>query len=436
MEENIERFRKLGISEEILRTLDEMGFEKPTPIQEKSIPSVVEGKDVLAQSATGSGKTLAYGCGIIQNVERGCNVQALVLVPTRELCVQVTHTLKEFSKYKQLNIVDVYGGVSIEPQIKKLRSCEVVIGTPGRILDHIDRRTINLSHVKILVLDEADRMLDMGFIDPIKMILKHCPKERQTLFFSATFDRNINDLTKQFMKTPVKVSVENKVDPRKLHQVYYDVAENQKFSLLVHMLKNEDSKLVMVFCNSRNTTEFVAQNLKRNDIKALSIHGGLTQNNRNNVLGQFNPEDVNVLVCTDVAARGLDIPGISHVYNYNLPKDSKQYVHRIGRTARAGKEGIAINLLSPDEHDNFSRILRENDVKVEKRVMPKTERAIVGPLRFDGDNSRFVGNRAPNSGGHRNGGFGRNGPRRSGGDHRGGSHGRSDGPGPRPRRRD
>jgi ATP-dependent RNA helicase DeaD len=366
-------FKKLGIKGKILDTIIEEKFEKPSEIQEKTIPLILKGRDVIGGAATGSGKTLAFGAGIIQNIHKGGGIQSLILTPTRELAEQVSKTLKKFSKHDKLNVTSIYGGVGIHPQIKRLTISDIVVGTPGRILDHLERGTLNLSFVKILVLDEADRMLDMGFIDDVKKIISACPKKRQTLLFSATISRDITTLAKKYMVSPIKISAESNVDPKKLVQVYYNVQENQKLSLLVHFLKNEKKDLVMVFCNSKRTTDFVAKNLYNAKIKAQAIHGGFSQDKRNKTLDNFHSQKVFVLVCTDVAARGLDIKGVSHVYNYDIPRESKQYIHRIGRTARAGKEGKAINFLSHRDHEDFSRVLRDNDVTVKKKELPKFE---------------------------------------------------------------
>ena len=441
----MENFRKLGIIEPILKIIKEQGFEAPSEIQAKSIPLVIAGKDVIAGSATGSGKTLAFASGIIQHSEKGQGIQALILTPTRELAQQISAALKMFSKYKHLKICEIYGGVAINPQIHQLTTADIVVGTPGRILDHLQRRTLKLNRVKTLVLDEADRMLDMGFIDDVGNIIKNCPPKRQTLLFSATIPEGIRRLVERYMENPIKVSAENYVDTKKLKQVYYDIQQNLKFSLLVHLLLNEKSGLVMVFCNSRLTVDFVATNLKHADIDAHALHGGFSQARRTSTLEKFHSKDGKawVLVCTDVAARGLDIPGVSHVYNYDLPKESKQYIHRIGRTARAGEEGRAINLLSEKDHDNFSRILREYDVKIEKEKKPYIERIEtkrVESRRFGG-HSRQGGYRG-RSGGHgrgrggysgRPGGYGRGNSSRQGesrgrqSEHRGGQGGRSTG---------
>lgn len=370
-------FKNLGISEPVLRSINDEKFKIPSEIQEKSIPLILEGKDVIAGSATGSGKTLAFAAGILQSSERGKGIQALVLVPTRELAEQVAKTLSKFSKYRPMEITAVYGGAGIFQQIRELRTADVVVGTPGRILDHIGRNTIRLGKVKTLVLDEADRMFDMGFIEDVERIIKKCPQERQTLLFSATISKDVVRLSRNYMKKPLQVSVESYVDPKKLIQVYYETGDDMKFSLLVHLLKHENSGLVMVFCNTKRNTDKVAKNLRFSGIDSLAIHGGLTQGKRNNVMRLFHSGKTCVLVCTDVAARGLDIQGVSHVYNYDIPRESKQYIHRIGRTARAGAEGKAVNILSRNDYDNFSRVLKENDVDIKEEAMPVMEKAII-----------------------------------------------------------
>jgi ATP-dependent RNA helicase DeaD len=377
----MENFRKLGIKDDVLRAIREEGFDKPSDIQRKAIPLVVQGKDIIAGSATGSGKTLVFGTGIIQKIRRGGGIQALILTPTRELAEQITKEMRKFSRYRPLEIASVYGGVSIKPQIDKLRTADVVVGTPGRILDHLQRQTIRLREVEILVLDEADRMLDMGFIDDVEKIIRECPRERQTLLFSATISGIVSHLAERNMRNPVRVSVESYVDPRKLRQIYYNVADNEKISLLAHLLRHERAGLVMVFCNTRKFVDFVTENLISAGIKARAIHGGFTQERRANVMDKFHSRDVYVLVCTDVAARGLDIKGVSHVYNYDIPAEAKQYIHRIGRTARAGKDGKVVNLISPRDFDNFTAVLhsnREMDVVMEER--PRFRRIMVKRL--------------------------------------------------------
>ena len=392
----IEKFKQLGIEGELLRAIEKAEFEEPSEIQEKSIPIVISGTDVIGESATGSGKTLAFAAGIVNNCSRQGKLQALVLVPTRELAEQVTLSIEQFSEFKKLEIVSVYGGVSIEPQIKRLRYADVVVGTPGRILDHLERKTIYLSGIKMLILDEADRMLDMGFIRDIDKIVRTCNKERQTLLFSATVAGPIVEIAKRYTQNAKLVSAKNMVDPRKLKQVYYDVGDNEKFSVLVHLLKNEKSGLVMVFCNTKHMVDSIAHNLEKQGLDASPIHGGLSQNKRSKTLEEFHVGRAHVLVCTDVAARGLDIKGVSHVYNYDVPADAENYVHRIGRTARAGSEGIAITILASRDYENFSKINRRI-ADVERLEVPKFEMIFIErkPRDFGGRSSggRFGGSR-------------------------------------------
>ena len=370
----MEKFKKLGIIEPVLKVIKEQNFEKPTQIQRNAIPVVIEGKDIIAASATGSGKTLAFAAGILKTTEKKKGIQALILTPTRELAEQVSEAIKIFAKYLSLKIVVVYGGVSINPQINRLRSADIVVGTPGRIIDHIKRRTIKFNNIKTFVLDEADRMLDMGFIDDVEKIMRQCPKYRQTLLFSATMPPKIIELSHKYMNCPIKISAEEYVDAKKLTQVFYEVDDSLKFSLLVHLLKNEKKGLVMVFCNSRRNVDFVTDNLKFLGIHASAMHGGFSQEKRSNTMKNFNSKKNFILVCTDVAARGLDIHGITHVYNYDIPLDSKEYIHRIGRTARAGKDGKATNILANRDFVNFRRVLRDNDIDVEREKMPFVKR--------------------------------------------------------------
>jgi len=367
----MESFRKLGISEELNKALKDMHFTEPSEIQSKTIPLVVQGKDVIGGSATGSGKTLAFGAGILQNSEKGKGIQALILTPTRELAEQIKKALHQFSKYKPLSIIAVYGGVSINPQIHELRTADVVVGTPGRMLDHLQRGTVDLRKVKILVLDEADRMLDMGFIDDVRRITSQCPRNRQTLLFSATISQEISKLSYDYMNHPVEISAEQFVDPSKLKQVYYETSRDMKFSLLAHFLKQEKTGLVMVFCNTRHGVDMVAKNLSIAGIEAEPIHGGLSQNRRSRTLETFSGGKTHVLVCSDVAARGLDIKNVSHVYNYDIPKTSKEYIHRIGRTARAGEAGEAISILTEMDYDNMRAVLNDSQIKIKHMEMPQ-----------------------------------------------------------------
>ncbi len=431
----MESFRKLGLGAEMLKALQDAGFTDPSDIQEKAIPLVLSGRDVLGSSATGSGKTLAFGAGIIENLKSGEGIRALILTPTRELAEQIGKTLHKFSRHSNLEITEIYGGVSIEPQKRALRHADIVVGTPGRILDHLRQATLNLSNLKYLVLDEADRMLDMGFIDDVVTIIDQCPKDRQTLLFSATLSQDIERIAKHYMKEPVLVESESKVDPSKLRQVYYDAPNNLKFSLLVHLLKEEKSGLVMVFTNTRRNADYIVHNLQRNNFDAMAIHGGLAQNKRSRVLETFHSAKALILVCTDVAARGLDIKNVSHVYNFDVPKTSTEYIHRIGRTARAGKEGIAITIVTQRDYENFQRVMSDPSLTIVQQDLPQIESIPVrfreessdrdsrGRLTFGGRGRGFGGRRdfgeRRSFGGQSRGGESRGGSR--GGDSRGGS---------------
>jgi ATP-dependent RNA helicase DeaD len=373
----MDKFKQLGINENILKALKELNFKEPTEIQEKVIPIALLGKDIIGESATGSGKTLAFGTSIIQNLNRENGMQALILVPTRELAEQVTKSLSYFSKYNSLRIVSIYGGVSLNPQVEALENANLVVGTPGRILDHLSRKTLDLSNIRFLVLDEADRMLDMGFLVDVSNIIDRCSSQRQTMLFSATISNEILKLSRKYMKDPVEVSVESYVDASLLKQFYYDASPNQKFSLLVHLLKEEDSRLVMVFCNTKRNADFIGNHLRKLGFEALALHGDLSQNKRNQVLEKFHKSSKFILVCTDVAARGLDIKDVSHVYNYDCPKTSIEYIHRIGRTARAGKEGKAITILSDRDYENFRRVLEDESLKITPLKLPEFEKVFI-----------------------------------------------------------
>jgi len=397
----MEKFEKLGLCEHVLKVVSSKKFVKPSEIQEKTIPLILDGKDVVAGSATGSGKTLAFGAGMIKNVLKGKGIQGLILTPTRELAEQVAEALTEFAYYKELEVVPVYGGVSIGHQKKKLVYADIVVATPGRLLDHLKQRSVDLSGVGFLVLDEADRMWDMGFKFDVGKIVTACPKKRQTLLFSATISGDLADFSDKYMKAPVEVLVDNHVDTSKLKQIYYDVRDGEKFSLMVHLLKSDNGKLSMVFCNTRRNADFVEKNLRGNGVDARVIHGGMDQKKRIRVLKEFSEGRVSVIVCTDVAARGLDIQGVSHVYNYDLPSDPKDYIHRIGRTARAGESGLAVNILASRDYDNFSNVLRRNDgLKVARVETPRFDRVRIEMIeRKPMRRGNFRGNSGGQSGG-------------------------------------
>ncbi len=337
--------------------LEQHGITDATPVQREIIPAIQEGKDVLAQSETGSGKTLSFAIPIIENIKRRDGLCALVIVPTRELCIQVTAEFVKFSQGKHLGITAVYGGVSINNQIKKLSLTNIIVATPGRLIDLLDRKTVSLGTIQFLVLDEADRMLDMGFIRDIEKIFRHLPARRQTMMFSATVSREIEQLSHRFLRSPKNVKLESTVKPEFLRQTYYETTQEKKLPLLIELLKR-DRDLALVFCNRKHFASKIARRLSEQGVHARSLHGDLSQGQRERVTDEFRKKRFNVLVATDVAARGLHIDDITHVYNYEIPRDVESYTHRVGRTARAGKKGEAISLVaSPEEQKFFKSIL-------------------------------------------------------------------------------
>ncbi len=360
------KFSELNIEKKMLTALNEIGFVEMTEIQKMFIPYGLQGKDAIAQAMTGSGKTGAFGIPIIQKIRSKGGVQALVLVPTRELCNQVAAELQKFSKYSNVHVAAVYGGVSIEPQIHKIRYSEIVVGTPGRILDHMKRGTLSLNNIQTLVLDEADRMLDMGFIEDIGKIISHTPQNRQTMLFSATMPDEILRIARRYMKDPVHVKTQLHVSRDLLKHIYYDVRHDEKLSLLVHLIEKEKPQLALVFTSTRRAADFVNRYLRSNGIESNAIHGGHSQFAREDILAGFHRGRPHILVATDVAARGLDIKNVSHVFNYDIPKDGEYYTHRTGRTARFGKAGKAISLLSREDHQLFRRITEK--IRIEKAV--------------------------------------------------------------------
>jgi ATP-dependent RNA helicase DeaD len=371
------KFEELEINKQIIEKTIELGFEELTLIQKKCIPEIIKGGDVVGQAETGSGKTIAFCLPILEKIKHKEGLQTVILTPTRELCIQVTDVFKDFGKILGVKTTSIYGGVGIGPQIKRIKTSEVVVGTPGRMLDHLRRRTIDLRNVRFLILDETDKMLEMGFIDDVEKIISFTPRNRQTLMFSATIMGSIHRLMNRHLRNPVVIKTKSQVDKSKLHQIYYDIyQQNEKFSLLVHLLKNDTSGLAIVFCATRRESDVVARNLRKHGIHASAIHGGMTQNQRTQSLDALKNEETDVLVATDVAARGLDIKNVSHIYNYDVPKTPIEYIHRIGRTARAGENGAAITLLTTPDHDNFRRVQSNEELNIERARMPNFEKVV------------------------------------------------------------
>lgn len=341
-------FKDLNLSDEILRSINEMNFMKATEIQSKSIPIIRKGYDVIGKSQTGTGKTIAFGIPAVELITNDDEkfVQVLILCPTRELVLQSCNEIRKLSKFRNgVKVADIYGGAPIDKQIRKLKTSNIVIGTPGRIIDHIRRKTLKLNNIKMAILDEADEMLNMGFREDIEYILNKTPSEKQTVLFSATMPPEILALTKKFQKNPKIVSVDNKSATLKnISQCYYNVKPSSKMESLYNIIKYTNPKLSVVFCNTKKTVNNVTKYLCKKGIAAEAIHGDMKQHQRTNVMKSFKRNNTNILVATDVAARGIDVPGIDYVINYDIPQNIEYYIHRIGRTGRAGKSGDAITL--------------------------------------------------------------------------------------------
>lgn len=370
------RFEDLGVEPTILKAIHDIGFEKPSPIQEKCIPKILEGVDLIGQAQTGTGKTAAFAIPILQRINsRYGKVQSIILTPTRELAIQVSGEIRRIGKNSRVKTLPIYGGQSIGRQIRALRQgVHIVIGTPGRVLDHIHRRTLKLDAVNIMVLDEADEMLDMGFVDDIEEVMRHLPEERQMLLFSATMPPEILRLSKRYMKQAKRISV-NKGDVAapSVTQVYYKVLEKNKLDGLCRILDSDDVELGIVFCRTKKGVDELAEALQSRGYLASALHGDLNQMQRNRVMQDFRNGRIELLVATDVAARGIDVSNVSHVINYDIPQDAESYVHRIGRTGRAGKSGIAMTLVTPREMKLLNTIHRETKSSLEARNLPTLE---------------------------------------------------------------
>ena len=368
------RFDELSLSQEVQQAVADMGFETASPIQSEAIPFILEGRDVIGQAQTGTGKTAAFGIPIVEKVTPFEKVvQGLVLCPTRELAVQVTEELKKIAKHKKgVWVTTVYGGDSIERQIKSLKAgANIVVGTPGRVIDLIERRALKLENVSKVVLDEADEMLDMGFREDIESILQETPEERQTIFFSATMSKPIMALTSRYQNDPKLVKVvKNEITNSNIEQLYYDVKGKAKMEVMTRLMDFYSVKLSLVFCNQKKRVDEVVEELQLRGYAAEGLHGDLRQAQRTNVMSKFRSGVVNVLVATDVAARGLDVDDVDAVFNYDVPLDEEYYVHRIGRTGRAGKSGKAFTMIVGAERNRLREIMNYTKVKIDKGVIP------------------------------------------------------------------
>ena len=419
-------FSTLGLSDALLRAVAEQGYTEPTPIQLQAIPPILAGRDLLGAAQTGTGKTAGFTLPMLQRLAAPRDeqpggkpqVRALILTPTRELAAQVQDSVRTYGKHvKALRSITIFGGVNINPQIAELRrGVDILVATPGRLLDHVQQRTVDLSHVEILVLDEADRMLDMGFIHDMRRVVALLPKERQTLLFSATFSDDIRKLSGAFLRDPVTVEVARRNTPAELvSQVAHPVDRDRKRELLAHLVKSNNWQQVLVFCKTKHGANRLAQQLEKEGIDADAIHGNKSQPARTRALKRFKEGELQVLVATDIAARGLDIEALPHVVNFDLPNVSEDYVHRIGRTGRAGESGDAVSLVSHEDRPLLAAIERLMNRKVEQRVIPGFEPGAHAPRVSPDEDAREP--RQPRNNESRAGRGGRGearGPRRGG----------------------
>ncbi|MCZ2766450.1 DEAD/DEAH box helicase [Lacticaseibacillus paracasei] len=377
------KFKELGLDHDLLKAIAQSGFEEATPIQAETIPLVLAGKDVIGQAQTGTGKTAAFGLPILQNIDKADrSIQALVISPTRELAIQTQEELYRLGQDKKIKVQAVYGGADIRRQIRQLSEHpQIVVGTPGRILDHIGRHTLKLQNLKVLVLDEADEMLDMGFIDDIEKIVEQMPTARQTLLFSATIPASIMRLNNKFMHEPVTVKIKAKeLTADNVEQYYVRAKDYERFDVMTRLFDVQDPDLALIFGRTKRRVDELTRGLKARGYRAEGIHGDLTQQKRMSVLRQFKSGQLDFLVATDVAARGLDISGVTHVYNYDIPQDPDSYVHRIGRTGRAGHKGVSVTFVTPNEIEYLHTIEDLTKKRMLPMKPPTAEEALMGQI--------------------------------------------------------
>ncbi len=406
-------FKDLGLSAELLRAIDSLGYSEATPIQQQAIPAVLSGRDILAAAQTGTGKTAGFTLPMLhhmqntqpQNPPKTRKTRALILTPTRELAAQVASSVENYGKYLSFRTATIFGGVSINPQLKKLgRGVDIIVATPGRLMDHMDRGTINFSHIDFLVLDEADRMLDMGFIRDIRKIIKQLPPKRQNLLFSATFSGDIRELANSLLHDAIEIEVAARNTPAdRVTQIVHPVDQRRKREMLSHLIGSRNWKQVLVFARTKHGSNRLATQLTKDGLNSAAIHGNKSQAARTRALADFKAGKVRVLVATDIAARGLDIERLPHVVNFDLPNVPEDYVHRIGRTARAGQEGAAVSLVSADESKLLQDIEKVLGMQIEQQVLPGYEP--VEPLN-SGKTSKPGGGKKRSRRGPRSGGAG------------------------------
>ncbi len=360
-------FDELGLNKKLLLALKESGYTVPFPIQEKAIPIILQGNDVIGQAHTGTGKTAAYSLPILMKIKNARSAQALVLVPTRELAIQVAKEMNKLAKYTETKVAAIYGGQNMRNQIIRLeRGVHIIVATPGRLMDHIGQKTIFLDTIDFVVLDEADRMLDMGFIEDINYILSKIKHKKQLCLFSATILPEIIEISKRYMKNPIHVTVnQNDITLKTIEQMYLITNEKEKYNHLCDLIKQSNNNQMLIFTSTKQKAEELATNLRKKELlQVTALHGDLSQRQRNYAMHKFRDEQEQILVATDIAARGIDIPSIKYVINYDIPRDPITYFHRIGRTARANSDGKAISLVAIEKISDFEKILRYTKYKV------------------------------------------------------------------------
>lgn len=366
-------FKDLNLKDSILQAIEDLGYENPSQIQAEAIPLAIEGFDLIGQAQTGTGKTAAFGCSILHNMVKTNNISSIILTPTRELAIQIYEELNKLSKHEKVKVLAIYGGDSIQRQINELkRGVDIVVGTPGRVLDLINRRVLPLSHVQSFVLDEADEMLNMGFIDDIESVIKELPKERQTLLFSATMPAQIQRIAKHYMKPDVKIVNIKKVSMTvsKITQKYFEVNQRNKFEALCRVLDFDPPNAAIIFCKTKKGVDDLVEGLQAKSYVVEGMHGDMSQLHRMRTLKRFKEGSLAFLVATDVAARGIDVEGITHVINYDLTQDVESYVHRIGRTGRANNEGTAYSFITPKENSMLRQIRTVTKGIIDKAPVP------------------------------------------------------------------
>lgn len=378
-------FYELGLDHQVIRAIMDMGFEEATPIQTQTIPAALKGKDLIGQAQTGTGKTAAFGIPLIEKADMTEeSIQSVILTPTRELAVQIAEELNKIGSYKGVRSLPIYGGQDIGRQIRALKQRpQIIVATPGRFMDHMRRKTIKLHGINMVVLDEADEMLNMGFVEDIETILSEVPEERQTLLFSATMPKRIQNLSQKFLKDPEFITVKAKeLTVENIDQQYMEVQEKQKFDVLCRLLDIHSPELAIIFGRTKRRVDELSEALLKRGYIAEGIHGDLNQAKRDSVIRKFKESTIEVLVATDVAARGLDVSGVTHVYNFDIPQDPESYVHRIGRTGRAGKTGMATLFVTPRELDHLKSIEKMTNRKITRKPVPTFAEAIEGQQRL------------------------------------------------------